>query len=98
MAEPAGEVEDLHRSRASELVARDVDRSADDIEVLHHIVAGEQVVRERPPVAEELGRQLAAQHLPVGDALARVGFRHRVEALHADGREEEQERATVRPR
>ena len=49
----------------------------DDVAVLHDVVAGEQVVRERPPVEEQLVGQLAAQHLPVGDALARVGLGQR---------------------
>ncbi len=61
-------------------------------EVVAHVVATEQLVGHGAPAVEELVGQLAAQHHPVGDALAREGLGERVEAAHALGGEEEQRR------
>ena len=85
MSEPPSEVEHLERSGPAELGARHIDRGLHDIEVLHDVVTGEEVVGKLSPVTEQLRWKLAAQHLPVGDALARVGLGDSVETLNSDG-------------
>ena len=69
----------------AELVDGQVERPLDAGQLRAAVVAAEQVVGERAAAAEHLVGQLAAQHPPVGDALAGRRLRQRVERCDAAG-------------
>ena len=59
------------------------------------ILPAEELVRQRAAAHEQVVRDLPPEHAPVGDPLAGVRLRQRVEGRDAGGREREQE--AVRP-
>jgi len=82
VAEAAREREDVDRSLVAQLLEGDVDGGVELREVVAHVVAAEQLVGHGAAPGEELVGQLAAQHHPVGHALAGGGLGERVEGAH----------------
>jgi hypothetical protein len=90
MRDPARQPEDVDGSRPAELGDRRVECPFDVREVVRDVVPAEELVGQRAPAGEQFVGDLAPQHAPVGDALARLLFGERVEGRDAGRREREE--------
>ena len=70
MTESAGEIEDVHRSRRSQLGGGLRQRSIQVDQVTGNVVAAKQRGGQDPPSVEDVLGKFAAQHLVIGDPLA----------------------------
>ncbi len=89
MAQPAGPVEEFELPGVAHFDEHNVDRSLERAEVRLGRVAAPELVRQHPSARKELRRQLASQHLPIGDAFACVVFGELVEGANPDRAEHE---------
>ena len=90
VAEAPGQREDIDLAGVAELGQLVVDGAVEGHQVGADVLPPEEVVGERAAAVEQLGRQLAQEHLPVGHALAGVGLGQGVEGPHPGRREHEE--------
>ena len=90
MAEAPRQREDVNRARSAHLGERDRHRCVELSQIGSHVLATEQLVHDGASTVEQLLGQLAHDHHPVGDSLARVRLGQLVETLDALRRKEEQ--------
>ena len=88
--DPAGEAERVDSAGSPELGQLEIQRVVEMAEVRLDVLGAEQVVGERAHTGEQLLGELAHEHAVIGEALARIALRERVERAQRLGREHEQ--------